>query len=187
MRLILETLRYASMNWVITGSGSVRHRAAIWTNAGLLSTGLHETNFSEIWIGIRSFSFKEMLLKTSSAKMAAILSRGRWVKDIRVVSAHEVHMLSVCIHGKKHIHYFIFEFKFIFGGYCTRGSNVVNFLLDVPQTFLFFMSDLSAPCLWFEKSLLKDPSHSLSTANEIMNRIDLRSEKGNVRNSLRKW
>ena len=39
---------------------------------------LLETSFSEIWIEISSFSFKKMHLKMS-AKMAAILSRGRWV------------------------------------------------------------------------------------------------------------
>ena len=38
------------------------------------------TNFGEIWIWIRSFAFKKMHMKISSAKMAAILSRDRWVK-----------------------------------------------------------------------------------------------------------
>ena len=38
-------------------------------------------NFSEIWIRILSFSFKKMHLKMSSATMAAILSRGRWVNN----------------------------------------------------------------------------------------------------------
>ena len=38
-----------------------------------------QLSFSEIWIGIVTFSFKKMHLKMSSAKMAAILSRGRWV------------------------------------------------------------------------------------------------------------
>ena len=47
-----------------------------WTNAGLLSIGLLGTNFSEVRIGILSFSFKEMHLKLSSAKMAANLSTG---------------------------------------------------------------------------------------------------------------
>ena len=37
------------------------------------------TNFIETWIRILSFSFKKMHLKMSSAKMAAILSKGRWV------------------------------------------------------------------------------------------------------------
>ena len=67
------------MNWVIIGSGngllSVRHQTITWTNAGLLSIGLLGTYFSEIGIGILSFSFKKMHLKMS-AKMAAMLSRG---------------------------------------------------------------------------------------------------------------
>ena len=50
-----------------------------WTNAGLLSIGHLGTSFSEIWIGILSFSFKKTHFKMLSAKMAAILSRARWV------------------------------------------------------------------------------------------------------------
>ena len=40
----------------------------IWTNDGLLLIGLLGTNFSEILIGIQTFSFKKMHLKMSSAK-----------------------------------------------------------------------------------------------------------------------
>ena len=45
-----------------------RHRAIIWTNAGILLTGPLGTNFIEILIGIQTFSFKKMHLKMSSAK-----------------------------------------------------------------------------------------------------------------------
>ena len=45
-----------------------RRQAIIWTNAGILSIGPLGTNFSEILIGIQTFSFKEMRLKMSSAK-----------------------------------------------------------------------------------------------------------------------
>ena len=45
-----------------------RSQASTWTNDSLLSIGLLGTNFSEIWIGILSFSFKKMHLKMSSAK-----------------------------------------------------------------------------------------------------------------------
>ena len=38
-------------------------------------------HFSEIWIKIQNFSLKKIHLKLSSAKMAAILSRGRWVTN----------------------------------------------------------------------------------------------------------
>ena len=41
------------------------------------------TNFSAILIGILSCSFQKMHLKMSSARMAAILSRGRWVDTLR--------------------------------------------------------------------------------------------------------
>ena len=74
---------YASMNWVINRHGSglspLRRQAITRSKAGLLSVGLLETYFSEIWIIILSFSFKKMQLKMSSAKMMAILSRVRWV------------------------------------------------------------------------------------------------------------
>ena len=56
----------------ITGSDNAlspgRHQAIIWTNAGILLIGPLGTNFSEILIGIQTFSFKKMHLKMSSAK-----------------------------------------------------------------------------------------------------------------------
>ena len=66
----------------VSGNGlsPVRRQAITWINAGLLSIGLLGTDFSEIWIGILSFSLKKIHPNLSSAKMSAILSRGRWVK-----------------------------------------------------------------------------------------------------------
>ena len=43
-------------------------KAIIWTNAGILLIGPLGTNFSDILIGIQTFSFKKLHLKTSSAK-----------------------------------------------------------------------------------------------------------------------
>ena len=45
-----------------------RRQAIIWTNAGILLIGPWGTNFSEILIGIQTFSFKKMHLKMPSAK-----------------------------------------------------------------------------------------------------------------------
>ena len=45
-----------------------RRQAIIWTNAGILLIGPWVTNFSEILIGIHTFSFNKLHLKTSSAK-----------------------------------------------------------------------------------------------------------------------
>ena len=45
-----------------------RHQAIIWTNAGILLIGPLRTSFSEIFIEIHTFSFKEMRLKMSSGK-----------------------------------------------------------------------------------------------------------------------
>ena len=68
------------MDWVGISLGNglspIRCQAITWTNVGLLLIGLLGTNFSEIPIGILSFSFKKMHLKFTSAKMAVILSRG---------------------------------------------------------------------------------------------------------------
>ena len=59
-----------------TGSSLVQVMAwCIFSLLGLQSSGLLGTNFSEIGVGILSFSFKKMHLKMSSAKAAAILSR----------------------------------------------------------------------------------------------------------------
>ena len=45
-----------------------RRQAVIWTNAGISLIGPLGTNFSEILIGIQTFSFKKMHLKMASAK-----------------------------------------------------------------------------------------------------------------------
>ena len=45
-----------------------RRQGIIWTNAGILLIGPLATNFSEILIGIQTFSFRKMHLKISSAK-----------------------------------------------------------------------------------------------------------------------
>ena len=61
------------------GSAPAQRQAITWIKAGLLAIGLLGTNFSEIRIGILSFSLKKLHVNMSSAKMAAISSRGRWV------------------------------------------------------------------------------------------------------------
>ena len=45
-----------------------RRQAIIWINAGILLIGPWGTNFSEILIGIHTFSFKKIHLKMSSGK-----------------------------------------------------------------------------------------------------------------------
>ena len=73
---------HTSVNWVSIGS-----------DAGLLSIGLLGTNFSEIGIGIISFSFEKMHLNRSSAKTAAILSRGDELKMTLMDDLLEVPLL----------------------------------------------------------------------------------------------
>ena len=55
-------------------------QAIIWTNAGILLIGPLGTNFSEILIGIQTFSFKKMHFKMSSAKWRSFFSRLQCVK-----------------------------------------------------------------------------------------------------------
>ena len=55
------------------GLSPVRRQAIIWTNASILSIRPQGSRFSEISFEIQQFSFKEMHLKLSSAKVAAIL------------------------------------------------------------------------------------------------------------------
>ena len=45
-----------------------RRQAIIWTSAGILLIGPLGTNFSEILVEIKTFSFKKMRLKVSSVK-----------------------------------------------------------------------------------------------------------------------
>ena len=74
------------MNWINIGSGNGLspdwHQAITWTNAALLSIIPLRTNYSEIWINIQNFSFMINALENAVCKMAAILSRGRWVNTM---------------------------------------------------------------------------------------------------------
>ena len=73
LKLILpQCCIYASVSWIIIGTGNglspIRRQAITSTNAVLLSIGLLGTSFSEILIGIMSFSWEKMHLKMSSGK-----------------------------------------------------------------------------------------------------------------------
>ena len=57
-----------TINGSDNGLSPGRHQAIIWTNAGILLIGTLGTNFSEILIGIPTFSFKKMHSNISSAK-----------------------------------------------------------------------------------------------------------------------
>ena len=50
------------------GLSPERRQTIIWTSAGILLIGPLGTNFSEILIGVQTFSFKKMHLKMASAK-----------------------------------------------------------------------------------------------------------------------
>ena len=52
-----------------------RRQAITWTNVWIFWNGPLGTNFSEMLIEIRTFSFKEIQIENAVRKMAAILSR----------------------------------------------------------------------------------------------------------------
>ena len=67
-----------------------------WTKADLLSFEPLGTNFSEILIEILAFSFKKMCLEMS-AKVAAILFWGRWVKASHTGSWEVNGQITTCL------------------------------------------------------------------------------------------
>ena len=58
---------YTSVNQATIGSYNgllpVQHQAIIWTSVGLLLIGPLATNFNDIWIKIKQFSYRKMILK----------------------------------------------------------------------------------------------------------------------------
>ena len=68
-----------------------QRQAIIWTNAGILLIGTLRTNFSEILIAIRPFSFKKMDLKISSGKWRPFsrpqcVNTNKWPAKYRIVT-----------------------------------------------------------------------------------------------------
>ena len=63
------------------GSSPARRQAIIWTNAGILLIGPLGTNFSDILIGIQTFSFTKNALENVVCEMASILSRPQCVNS----------------------------------------------------------------------------------------------------------
>ena len=70
-----------------------RRQAIIWTNAGILLIGPLGTNFSEIIVGIQTFSFRKNALENVVCVIASISSRPQWVKTGR----HETGGSNHCI------------------------------------------------------------------------------------------
>ena len=97
---------FASVNQISTDSDNslspIRHQAIIRTNAWLLSIGPLGTNFSEILIKIKNFSFMKMQLENIVCEMAAILSRGRWFNNIQFESRTKEWCFSLTINVALH-------------------------------------------------------------------------------------
>ena len=76
-----------------------RRQAIISTNAGILLIGPLGTNFSEILIEITTFSFKKMLLKTSSAKRRPFCLGLNVLKNLATVCTQASRNDMVCKTG----------------------------------------------------------------------------------------
>ena len=72
-----------------------RRQAIIWTIAGILLIGPLETNFSEILIGIQTFSFKKLHLKVLSAKRRPFCLGLGLSLPIHLIHIHQL-MLTNC-------------------------------------------------------------------------------------------
>ena len=62
-----------------------RRQAIIWTDAGILLIGPLETNLSEIFIGIYTFSFKKMHLEMSTWKLRSFFCFGLDVLSCHII------------------------------------------------------------------------------------------------------
>ena len=78
-----------------------RRQTIIWTKDGLLLIGPLGTNFSEILIGIQTFSFKKMHLKMSSAKWRPfclghnVLSNVPWSCIIPLINVSHTYCIKI--------------------------------------------------------------------------------------------
>ena len=116
-------------NLTIVGSDNglspCRRQASFWTNAWILLIGPSWTSFSEILIGIHTFSFKKIHLKMSSAKWRPfclglnVLNAFCWKKISVLMFGYDLHLcLSLCIlshclatNGKYHLGTVVFGKK----------------------------------------------------------------------------
>ena len=76
-----------------------RRQAIIWTIAGILLIGPLWTNFSEILIGIQTFSFKKMHLKMSSAKWRPFCIGLNVFRHEWVITSHRKWRIWLFIHA----------------------------------------------------------------------------------------
>ena len=83
-----------------------RRQAIIWTNAGILWIGPWGTNFSEILIGIHTFSFKKFNFQMSS---------GKWRPSCLGLNVLRT-WISDCIHS------FIWDVSFV----CSNSMGRIN-------------------------------------------------------------
>ena len=81
-----------------------QHQAIIWTNAGILLIRPFGTNFSEILIGIYTFSFKKKEFENVVCEIASILSRPQCVNNTNsptsagVYSITQSGLCNACMH-----------------------------------------------------------------------------------------
>ena len=80
------------------GLSPARRQAIIWTNAGILLNGPLGANFSEILIGIQTFSFTKMHLKMSSAKWRPFCLGFNVLMHLLLAQRHSPSVFSLLIY-----------------------------------------------------------------------------------------
>ena len=73
-----------------------RRQAIIWTNPGILLIGPLGTNFSEILIGIQTFSFRKMHLKVSSGKWRPFCLGLNELNESMHSPLHQIYSVPLC-------------------------------------------------------------------------------------------
>ena len=110
-----------------------RRQAIIWTNAGVRLIGTLETNFIEIIIEIRTFSFKKMHLKMSSGKWRPLFSASM----CQCITQPYVHSCSKVMEFFFRWQNMVFIFK----------VHTWNFVCGIRRSFSFTMENILS--VWY--------------------------------------
>ena len=117
------------------GMSPGRRQAIIWNNPGLLLNEPLGTNFSEISIGIETFSFKNMHLNMSSAKWipASLLNLFLWVYRLHLLQKLLLSFIDACFGGNKNFLIFA-NFSYLNGDRFKHHCNFLQQWLIACQT-----------------------------------------------------
>ena len=93
-----------------------RRQAIIWTNTGILLIGPLRTAFSEILIGIQTFSLKKMPLKMSSVKWRPFCLGLNVLSVFKRISSNDdvwVYQVYICMSSAGHDQDYLFRIQWV--------------------------------------------------------------------------